>query len=271
MAADAGPDPYTSPIVTFPDLQLAQDRARAARAAVGRSLVLLGGGLAGGLAAVRAIVGGRVAGTVGAVLGVVLGIVLAAGAVAWLVNGAHDRLVGRLDGTEVDDTDEPRILTLVEGLAATVGVSPPPVVVLDDPAGNAGLVGVGRPPTLVVTRGLLDGLDRLALEGVVAPALHRAASAEYLAESTAAGVVGWLAPSLGRRLAGPGRRLDDALALDAEAVQHTRYPPGLAAALDRVDALPVQQRATLGVSWMIDPGERGRADVPTRVAALHER
>ncbi len=272
MAANAGVGPYTSPIVTTSAVQPAQERAHAARSAALRLLLGVGAAVELVVVAVLAVVLGAVAGSVGLVVGVVLGLVVAGVVVGWLFVSADARLDRRLGAERLGEADDPRLFNLIDGLSAVVGVTPPPVVLLDDDGANAGLLGVRRrPPTLVVTRGLLEALDRLQLEGVVARELHRVASNDHLVQSTAAGLVGWLSPSLADRLAGSGHELDAEITIDAEAVRHTRYPPGLAAALDRVDARPGPKRGTLGVSWMIDPSERGRADVQIRVAALHER
>lgn len=272
MAANPGAGPYTSPIVTTSAVQPAQERAHAARSAALRMLLVVGAVVEIAIVAVLAVLLGAVAGSAGLAAGIVLGLVVAGVVVAWLFVSADTRLDRRLGATPLDEVDDPRLFNLIDGLSAVVGVAPPPVVLLDDDGANAGLIGVRRrPPTLVITRGLLDDLDRLQLEGVVARELHRAASNDHLVESTAAGLVGWFSPSIAERLAGSRHQLDDEITIDAEAVRHTRYPPGLAAALDRVDARPGPRRGTLGVSWMIDPSERGRADVQIRVAALHER
>ncbi|MEO1064783.1 MAG: M48 family metalloprotease [Actinomycetota bacterium] len=249
----------------------AQQRAQAARSAAFRLLVLVGAGVAVVSVIVLALVLGALAGAVGLGLGVVLGLVAGAGVAAWLFTGADARLEQRLGASPLSDEDDPRLFNLIDGLSAVVGVAPPPVVAIDDDGVNAGLIGVRRPPTLVVTTGLVGAFDRLELEAIIAHELHRIASEEHLVTSTAAGLVGWISPSWGQRLAGGPAGLDAEITLDAEAVGHTRYPPGLAAALERVDARPGPNRETLGVSWMIDPSERGRADVQTRVAALHER
>jgi hypothetical protein len=259
------------PFVTTSAVHPAQERAQAARSATVRSLVVVGVALAAAFALVLAVVLSAVAGTTGLILGIVLGLAAAAAVVAWLFVGADARLERRLGAVALDEADDPRLFNLIDGLSAIVGVTSPPVVMIDDDGANAGLLGVRRSPTLVLTRGLVAELDRLQLEGVVARELHRLGSADHLVESTAAGVVGWLSPSLAQRLAGDRHGLDAEITIDAEAVRHTRYPPGLAAALERVDARPGPKRETLGVSWMIDPSERSRADVQIRVAALHER
>lgn len=252
-------------------VQTAQERAHAARSAAFRLVVVVGVAVAVVSTVLLAVILGAVAGSVGFLLGVALGLAAGGAVAAWLLTGADARLERRLAASPVTEDDDPRLFNLIDGLSAIVGVTAPPVVAIDDDGLNAGLVGVRRPPTLVVTSGLIGSLDRLELEAIVAHELHRIACDDHLVRSTAAGLVGWVSPSLADRLGGGPAGLDDEITVDAEAVRHTRYPPGLAAALERVDARPGPKRETLGVSWMIDPSERGRADVQIRVAALHER
>jgi heat shock protein HtpX len=75
------------------------------------------------------------------------------------VNGAH----------EIQKSDNPRLWRMVENLAITDGLPMPKVYIMDDPAPNA--FATGRDPNhsaVCVTTGLLDIMDDNELEGVLA-------------------------------------------------------------------------------------------------------
>ncbi len=121
--------------------------------------------------------------------------------------------------------EEPRLHNVVEGLCVAAGLPKPDLYVVDDHSLNA--FSVGRNPghaSLVVTSGLLEGLNRVELEGVVAHELAHIRNHDTLMTTTAVGL-----PLL--RLVLPGRR--ESLA-DVTGVRITRYPPGLIAALEKL-------------------------------------
>lgn len=69
----------------------------------------------------------------------------------------------------VDASEEPRLCSIAEHLLLQTGMAPPFVAVLDSPAMNAYACGVSQAKSiLVVTRGLLDGLNDAELEAVLA-------------------------------------------------------------------------------------------------------
>lgn len=69
----------------------------------------------------------------------------------------------------VDSTDEPRLVRLIDPLIMAAGVRAPFLAVIEDPALNAFAVGVReKHMVVVVTRGLIDGLDDEELEAVLA-------------------------------------------------------------------------------------------------------
>ena len=68
----------------------------------------------------------------------------------------------------VTDKEEPALYRAVENLAITAGLPTPKVYVIDDPSPNA--FATGRDPkhaSLAVTKGLLEKLDKVELEGVI--------------------------------------------------------------------------------------------------------
>ncbi len=116
----------------------------------------------------------RAAATLSAAL-VVPGIAAIVG--AWLLLRS---LVGRA-GTEgvllglgarpprADDFEEHQLTNLVEEMAIAAGVPPPRLMMLDTDAANAGAVGPSHDQAVViVSRGLLDSLDRDESEAVIA-------------------------------------------------------------------------------------------------------
>lgn len=75
------------------------------------------------------------------------------------VNGAH----------EIEKKDNPRLYRIVENLAITEGMPMPKVYIMDDPAPNA--FATGRDPKHAIvcaTTGILDIMDDKELEGVMA-------------------------------------------------------------------------------------------------------
>lgn len=176
----------------------------------------------------------------------------------------------------VDRQREPYIVNTIEGLAIAAGLPVPAAYVIDDPAPNA--FATGRDPehaAIAVTSGLVDKLDRLELEGVIAHELSHIANRDTLVQTIAAvlgGSVTLLSEWMFRSLWwGGGRRRDRdsgqlgaiiglvALALmilaplfalliqmaisrkreylaDAGGALLTRYPDGLANALRKISA-----------------------------------
>lgn len=170
-----------------------------------------------------------------------------------------------------------RLHNLVEGLCIASGLPKPRVYVIDDPAPNA--FATGRDPkhaAIAVTTGLLEKLNRVELEGVVAHELSHIKNYDILVSTLAVTLVGAVAllSNLAIRLmwwnGGRERRSGDRndssnpLALvgfvflilspllakamqaavsrkretlaDVSACQMTRYPPGLIAALEKLKA-----------------------------------
>jgi Zn-dependent protease with chaperone function len=192
------------------------------------------------------------------------------------------------------DAELARAENLVDGLCATMGVEPPDIVVIEDWARQA--LALGRKSgaaVLVVTSGLLDSLDPVSLEGVLAHELVHVKRADIAPATMAAAVllpVASFVPVAGlvHVLAGRGREFRT----DRLAVAVTRYPPGLRDALVLMAEGPVPRApspmARRGVArttrwlWTVAlPEDRGgdvmrwdvegELDAPgVRVAALAE-
>jgi heat shock protein HtpX len=168
-----------------------------------------------------------------------------------------------------------RLHNLVEGLCIAGGLPKPGVYVIDDPAPNA--FATGRNPNhaaIAVTTGLLEKMNRVELEGVVAHELSHIRNYDILVSTLAVVMVGSIALLAdltirmmwwnGGRVARVGDRANsnNPLALvgivllvtapiiakimqatisrsretlaDVSAIQLTRYPPGLISALEKL-------------------------------------
>ncbi|HZB42032.1 MAG TPA: M48 family metalloprotease [Ilumatobacter sp.] len=168
-----------------------------------------------------------------------------------------------------------RLHNIVEGLCIAGGLPKPGVYVIDDPAPNA--FATGRDPkhaAIAVTTGLLEKMNRVELEGVVAHELSHIRNYDILISTLAVTMVGAAALLAdlgirmmwwnGGRIARSGDRGDrgNPLAIigfalliiapivargmqaaisrqretlaDVSACQLTRYPPGLISALEKL-------------------------------------
>lgn len=182
-------------------------------------------------------------------------------------------VVLRMVRAEPADPDRhERILHLVDGLCLANGVVRPEVMVIDDPAPNGLVAGRNeRNTTVVVTEGLLDSLDRIELEGVVAHLLSRIRSNEVGNDTLAAVVVGvGLAPFGGLRLRTLRWVIGEhhAMRADIDGVAMTRYPPGLDSALVTIDTYPQSVRSGGRATqhlWVDEPVGSAEAAVHLRL------
>jgi heat shock protein HtpX len=223
---------------------------------------------------------------IGALLAVLAGpFLLVAAAVVALVLAAvaylyADRVVlGLSHARPASPDDEPRYHNLVEGLCVSAGLPKPELYLIDDDAPNS--FATGRSPThaaIVVTTGLLQKLSRMELEGVLAHELSHIRSNDVLVTSLGTALVGLplmpvgpLAARLLATLVGRGRERD----ADIGGVRLTRYPPGLAAALEKLRragpaALP--SSGAMAHLWISSPldADNGAGRLEARIAALRD-
>lgn len=193
---------------------------------------------------------------------------------------AGDRIVlASTRAREVTPEQEPRLHNVVEGLAIAAGIPKPRVYVVPERALNA--FATGRDPehsSIAVTQGLLEGLNRVELEGVIGHELSHVQDRDILVGTIVATLVGaavllseffmrawfWggiggrrgsdrgggpvalvflvaglvmliLAPIVGQVIKLAVSRNREYLA-DAQGALLTRYPPGLASALRKIQA-----------------------------------
>jgi len=217
-------------------------------------------------AGVMAWILGKYSGSMPITYGVLIGATIyalfgyfAGGRVSLALNGAH----------EIQKKDDPRLWRTVENLAITDGLPMPRVFIMDDPAPNA--FATGRDPkhaAVCVTQGLLDIMDDKELEGVLAHEMGHVKNYDIrvtmlaFALTAVIGVIAdvilhmaWfrgndrennnqlflivgivaaiLAPIVARLIQLAVSRKREYLA-DATGALTTRYPEGLASALEKI-------------------------------------
>jgi heat shock protein HtpX len=190
---------------------------------------------------------------------------------------AGDKLVlAQSQARELRPGEEPQLRNIVETLSIGLGITAPRIYLIDDSAPNAFATGRDvRHASIVVTRGLLDKLDRTELEGVIAHELSHVVNHDIrvmLLVTVLVGTIALLSDWMLRSFAwgGGGRRdrergggggiivliaivlavLTPVIATliqlavsrqreylaDASGALLTRYPPGLANALRKIAA-----------------------------------
>ncbi len=220
---------------------------------------------------------------VGAAVGVLVGYGIAGTLVALVFSGVTagisywkaDVIALRISRAVPADPDEYRRLhNLVEGLCIASGLPKPGVYIVHDSAPNA--FATGRDPkhaAIAVTTGLLEKMNRVELEGVLAHELSHIRNYDILVSTLAVTLVGtialladlavrmmWLggarnrrsddnssggplaivgivvlifAPLIAKAMQSAISRRRETLA-DISACQMTRYPPGLISALEKL-------------------------------------
>lgn len=202
-------------------------------------------------------------------VGLGIAVVVAVGAtlVAYQRSGAT---VLRLAAAEpADPTTYPRLHNLVEGLCVASGLPKPDLYVIDDDAPNA--FAVGRSPrhaAVAVTTGMLDRLDRMELEAVLAHELSHIKNHDTEVSTLAVTMVGTATPFL-LPVALGGERESSA---DGSAIEITRFPPALISALetlrDNTSVVRVGSRAMAHL-WIEAPVET-HPPIEQRIDTLRE-
>lgn len=208
-------------------------------------------------------------GLVGAVAGIVI-----AGGSAFLAYWKSDSVALAISRAQPADPEQyPRLHNIVEGLCIASGLPKPRLYVVDDTAPNA--FATGRDPkhaAIAVTTGLLDKMNRVELEGVLAHELSHVKNYDILISTLAVTLVGvvaiitdiglramWFGGGRGNRDGGGQNAVTAILAVvvlilaplvaramqmtigrkretlaDTSGVEMTRYPPGLISALEKL-------------------------------------
>ncbi|NTU99174.1 M48 family metallopeptidase [Candidatus Falkowbacteria bacterium] len=219
------------------------------------------------------------------------------------------------DAHEIDHDSNRELYHLVENLCITAGLPVPKIYVINDTAPNAFATGRDPEHAVVaVTSGLLQKLEKAELEGVIAHELSHIGNRDILLATIVTVLVGVvvLLADWFRRWAFFGRRRDDsegngqfkaaimiiAIVLsilapffaymmqfaisrkreflaDADGALLTRYPEGLARALEKISAdqepLEVANRATahLYIASPFKEGENGKIGFFTKLFMTH--
>lgn len=175
---------------------------------------------------------------------------------------------------EIQKSDNPELWNIIENLSITAGLPMPKVAIIDDPAPNAFATGRNKEhAVVVVTTGLVQILNKTELEGVIAHELSHIGNRDILLSTVVvvlAGFVSIIAHVFLRSTMWGGRRNNDRegnngifmiigiilsilapifatliqLAIsrkreflaDASGALLTRYPEGLASALQKIGA-----------------------------------
>lgn len=220
-----------------------------------------------------------------------------------------DKLVLSMTGARpAERAQVPELYNIVENLSITAGLPMPKVYIVDDPAPNA--FATGRDPehaVVAVTTGLLAILDKNELEGVMAHELAHVGNRDMLVMTVAvvlAGFVAILADFLSRAMLFGGGDKDRHPAFlilgilgiilapiaaqmiqlaisrkreylaDASAALLTRYPEGLASALEKISShrAPMQRvshaTAHLFISDPTPDAEVGKQSMMSKLNAL---
>lgn len=127
----------------------------------------------------------------GGFIGVAIAAVIAT-LMTWLSYRSGDKIVLAVSkAREVTHEQEPRLHNIVEGLCIAAGIPKPRVYVVEDAAPNA--FATGRDPqhaSIAVTRGLLEKMNRVELEGVVGHELAHVKNRDTLVMAIAATLLG---------------------------------------------------------------------------------
>lgn len=219
----------------------------------------------------------------------------AASAEALAISGAH----------EIQKSDNPRLWRIVENLSITTGSPMPRVFIIDDPAPNA--FATGRDPkhaAVAATTGLLEIMDDSELQGVMAHELGHVRNYDIRVSMIVFGLVvavGMIADLLlrmaifggrgSRNNGGPILLIFGLIAMivapllaaivqaaisrqreylaDATGALTTRYPEGLARALEKLQTYGqpmARQNTSMAHMWISNPNKPG---VMARLFATH--
>lgn len=185
--------------------------------------------------------------------------------------GALDKALTTIGGHPIDQADFPRWANVVEGLGVSSGVKEAELWVLNsDHANAAALAGPDR-SVLVATTTLLEELSVVEMEGVAANLLGRIKDGSARYGTVTFGILGGFLGSMdaaGKLVAdGLGDQRD--VHTDLGAVALTRYPPGLARALEHLDRVGTTVAGTAAATahlW-VAPVVDGDVGVDPAIAA----
>ena len=217
------------------------------------------------------------------ILAIVIGIVAGVAVAASFAARAERAVVGSLRLQPVAPGAEARLQNMIDGLCDSHGFRRPTLALIDDPARNA--LVFGRSPdhvTLAVTTGLRDALTRMELEGLLARELALATHEGLPGATVLVPILQVLPGGLRSRVAAWYLGDDRPMLDDFDAVRFTRYPPGLAAALDKLgegSTFVAGAGRTSAYLWVVSPDQQdltaaspasSQPTIHARAAALRE-
>ena len=210
----------------------------------------------------------------------IFAIVFASGYALWSYYASDKLALSINNAKQIEKSDAPELWRIVENLAITTGLPMPKVYIINDPALNA--FATGRDPNhaaVAVTTGLLESLNKQELQGVLAHELGHVQNYDIRVSMLAFGLVAavsiisdmvlrmmiWggdddnnsnpiamvigiialiLAPLVATMIQLAISRKREYLA-DATGALTTRYPEGLASALEKIrdNAQPMQKQS----------------------------
>lgn len=208
-------------------------------------------------------------------IGLAVAILAAVGWVLYVrssVAAAPAKFVAATGARRTASGEFPRLDNLLDSLGVTSGVAGARVWVIDDVQMNAAVTAGREDADLILTTGLIEGLGRLELEGVLANLLGRVrdGSARFCTVALA------LPGARGRRAVEARLGEQWPVMTDLAAVDLTRYPPALSAALSTIAATGSTVKGIDGPTpgmWLASPlGDRADDPAPLalRVAVLDE-
>lgn len=222
-----------------------------------------------------------------------------------------DKIVLRMTGAKPVSREEYRDLwNIVENLSITAGLPMPKVYIVNDPAPNAFATGRNKEHAVVaVTTGLLQILEKNELEGVIAHELSHIGNRDMLVMTVAVVLAGFiailadffmrsmiygggnsdrgkspiflilaiagiiLAPIAAQLIKMAVSRKREYLA-DASGALLTRYPEGLASALEKISSYsrPMQKTSHATAHLFIsDPfGKEGKQSIGAKIGGLFQ-
>ncbi len=234
---------------------------------------------------------------VAVVLGVIVGplpglVALVVVAAAWAAyvqvraRGSLDRLLSAVGARPMADEVSPRWVNVVDGLGITSGINDVELWRSDGSGANALAAVSGDRCVIVVTDQLVEQLRVVELEGVAANLLGRIKDGSAGYGTVTFGLLGGFLGSIDAagKLVADGLGDQRSVHSDFVAVETTRYPPGLASALEHLERIgtvvPGTPPATAHL-WVapvvdgdvgVDPAIAATACQPLdyRAAVLHE-
>jgi len=235
-----------------------------------------------------------------------LAVIISIGMNIWAYWFSHKTVIKMTGAQEVAFADAPELHRIVENLSITAGLPKPKIYIVDDASPNAFATGRNKKHAVVaVTTGLLEILSKQELEGVIAHELAHIGNNDMLVSTVAVVLVGvvtmvsdlllrgtmfgggrgnrqggnpasliiglvlaLLMPIIGGLIRFAISRKRELLA-DATAAMLTRYPEGLASALEKIHSHGSKMRsANHATAHMFIANPFGRKRTATYVNRL---